>query len=127
MRRRHPGPPSLLDALAERHIADAQARGDFDELPGSGAPLTLDDDALVPEELRAAYRLLKNAGCLPPELEANAEMRELERLLRNATTDDERRSLLARLNFLLSRRGSGARHLQIDDDYYVRVAERLNH
>ena len=54
-------------------------------------------------------------------------MRELERLLRNATTGDERRSLLARLNFLLSRRGSGARHLQIDDDYYVRVAERPNH
>ena len=127
MRRRHPGPPSLLDALAERHIADAQARGDFDELPGSGAPLTLDDDALVPEELRAAYRLLKNAGCLPPELEANAEMRELERLLRHATTGDERRSLLARLNFLLSHRGARARQLQVDDDYYVRVAERLNH
>jgi len=39
-----------LDLLAEKHICDAQERGEFDNLPGAGAPLTLDDDALVPEE-----------------------------------------------------------------------------
>ncbi len=59
----------LLDQWAERHILDAQAKGEFDNLPGSGEPLTLDDDSHVPAELRAGYRLLKNAGCLPPELE----------------------------------------------------------
>lgn len=55
----------LLDQWAERHILDAQTKGEFDNLPGSGEPLTLDDDSLVPAELRAGYRLLKNAGCLP--------------------------------------------------------------
>ena len=30
----------------------------------------LDDDALVAPELRMAYRILKNAGMLPPEVEA---------------------------------------------------------
>lgn len=55
----------LLDQWAERHILDAQTKGEFDNLPGSGEPLTLDDDSHVPAELRAGYRLLKNAGCLP--------------------------------------------------------------
>ena len=58
-----------LDLLAEQRIREAQERGEFDNLPGAGAPLALDDDALVPEELRAAYRILKNAGYVPPELE----------------------------------------------------------
>ncbi|VDA83165.1 hypothetical protein BANRA_01465 [Klebsiella pneumoniae] len=49
----------LLDQWAERHILDAQTKGEFDNLPGSGEPLTLDDDSHVPAELRAGYRLLK--------------------------------------------------------------------
>ena len=32
--------------------------------------IDLDDDALVPEDLRMAYRILKNAGFIPPEVEA---------------------------------------------------------
>ncbi len=51
----------LLDQWAERHIAEAQAKGEFDNLAGSGEPLILDDDSHVPPELRAGYRLLKNA------------------------------------------------------------------
>lgn len=68
----------LFDDLVESRIREASERGEFDGLPGAGRPLDLDDDALVPEELRAAYRLLKNAGCLPPELEA---LREIDALL----------------------------------------------
>jgi hypothetical protein len=61
-----------LDAIAERRIREAQERGELDDLPGAGAPLALDDDALIPEDLRAAYRVLKNSGFLPPELDAVA-------------------------------------------------------
>ena len=67
----------LLDQWAERHIAEAQAKGEFDNLAGSGEPLILDDDSHVPPELRAGYRLLKNAGCLPPELEQRREAIQL--------------------------------------------------
>jgi len=125
MRTRNPGPPSLLDALAERHITEAAERGEFDGLPGAGAPLPPEDNELVPEELRAAYRLLKNAGCLPSELQASAELREIEALLAQAGSGERRRSLLARMNFLLARRLDGRRNLQVDDDYFVKVAERL--
>ena len=43
----------LLDQWAERHIRDAQKKGEFDDLPGSGEPLALDDDSHIAPELRA--------------------------------------------------------------------------
>ena len=49
----------LLDQWAERHITDAQSKGEFDGLPGTGEPLVLDDDSHIPPELRAGFRLLK--------------------------------------------------------------------
>ena len=58
----------FLDLIAERKIAEAEAAGDLRNLPGSGAPLDLDDDPLIPEDLRMAYRILKNAGLVPEEV-----------------------------------------------------------
>lgn len=119
-------PPQLLDALAEQQIREAQARGEFEGLPGAGAPLALDEDALVPEELRAGYRLLKNAGYVPPELEAHGEIREVEALLRAADNDAEQGRLLARLNALLLRAPLAKRGgLQLEADYAAKIAEKL--
>ena len=54
---------TALQYLAERRIEEAIARGEFDNLPGAGRPLDLDDeDPLWPEEVRMARRILKNAG-----------------------------------------------------------------
>ena len=78
----------LLDQWAERHIIDAQSKGEFDRLPGTGKPLVLDDDSHVPLELRAGFRLLKNAGCLPPELEQRREAIQLLELLTGIRKDD---------------------------------------
>jgi hypothetical protein len=70
----------MLEFLAELKIAEAIAKGELDDLPGEGRPLALDDDALIPEELRLAYRILKNAGFVPPEAQTLNEIAELERL-----------------------------------------------
>lgn len=78
----------LLDQWAERHILDAQRKGEFRDLPGAGQPLTLDDDTLVPAELRSGYRLLKNAGCLPPELENRKDALALADLLKGIEPGD---------------------------------------
>ena len=91
----------LLDQWAERHILDAQTKGEFDNLPGSGTPLTLDDDLHVPPELRVGYRLLKNAGCLPPELEQRREAVALVDLLKAARPDDPHYAELSRRLALL--------------------------
>lgn len=94
-----------IDTLVEQRIAEAQGRGDFDDLPGRGAPLALDDLSLVPEELRAGYLLLKNAGCLPPELAERAEIAQLEQLIREAADGNSVESARRRLALLRSRRG----------------------
>ena len=78
----------LLDQWAERHIIDAQRKGEFEDLRGAGEPLLLEDDSRVPVELRAGYRLLKNAGCLPPELEQRKEAIQLLDLLKVLRQDD---------------------------------------
>lgn len=60
----------MLDFLAEERLAEAVSRGELDDLPGAGRPLELDDDPLVPDDLKLAYRILKNAGYVPAEVKA---------------------------------------------------------
>lgn len=72
----------ILDKLVEQRIDEARARGDFDDLAGAGRPLELEDLSLVSEELRAAYLLLKNAGCLPAEVRARRDGLDLQAKLR---------------------------------------------
>ena len=116
-----------LESLVEQRISEAQERGEFDDLPGAGAPLELDDDRLVPEELRVAYRVLKNAGYVPPEVEALRDVRALEETLQRAEAPDERRRLLARMNALLMRTPIGRRRgsLRIEEAYFGKIAEKL--
>lgn len=71
----------MFDHIAERRIEEALARGELDNLPGEGRPLELDDDSRVPEDLRLAYRILKNAGFVPQEVETLNEIAALERLV----------------------------------------------
>lgn len=126
LRKRPPPPISGLDAMAERRIRDAQQQGVFEDLPGKGAPLKLDDDAMVPEELRAAYRILKNSGYVPPEVEALRDLKEVERMLENTRDDSERHALIGKFNVLLARADAlRGRNLAIDNDYFQRVAEKL--
>ena len=74
------------DELVERRIREARRQGAFDDLPGHGRPLELDDDRLVPEDVRVAMRILKNAGVLPSEVEA---LRALDGLLAAAGSDGD--------------------------------------
>ena len=73
---------SIIDRIAERHISKAQQAGVFNNLPGTGKSLRLDDDRQVPEALRAGYRLLKNSGFIPPEIELRQELASVEQLIR---------------------------------------------
>ena len=82
--------------LAESKIQAAIAGGEFDDLPGRGRPLPRDAMARVPADLRMSYRVLRNARCLPPELEARKEIARLGALL-DATGDPRERSRLAGL------------------------------
>ena len=86
---------------AEEKIREAMDEGVFDNLPGKGKPLVLDDDRSVPEDMRLAFKILKNAGCLPIEMEVRKEIYSLRQLLNAAVDEDTRRELRRELNFLL--------------------------
>lgn len=118
----------LLDQWAERHIRDAQTKGEFDNLTGSGEPLVLDDDSHIPPELRAGYRLLKNAGCLPPELEQRKEAVELADLLKGIRKDDPRHGELCRRLALveLKLRQAGIDTDFLHGEYSERLMQKIN-
>jgi hypothetical protein len=82
-----------LQRLAESKIRAAMERGEFDDLPGRGKPLVLEDLSGVPAELRMGFKLLRNAGCLPPELEARREAARLGALIATTGDPEERRRL----------------------------------
>lgn len=116
----------IVDQIVERRIAEAVERGDFNDLPGAGRPLELNDDPLVPAELRVAYRLLKNAGYVPDEVRLFAEIRSAEQLLMKAGNDEERAAASARVRLLLERMGAGrAMAMQVQSQYYEQLVERL--
>ena len=118
----------LIDQWAERHIADAQRNGDFDNLPGQGKPLMLDDDSAVPEELRSGYRMLKNAGCLPPEVEQRKEALALVDLLNGIHKEDERYQELSRRLALmeLKLRQAGMSTDFLRGEYAEKLINRFN-
>jgi hypothetical protein len=107
----------MLDFIAEQRIAEAVSKGELDDLPGAGQPLDLEDDKLVPEELRLAYRILKNAGYVPPELETLKEIEQLEALVADGDSDAASRSRAIRKLALLRTR--------IEATYYTKALARL--
>lgn len=78
-----------LFKLAEERIQQAIEDGELDNLPGRGKPLAADDCRQVPPELRMAYRVLKNNGLIPQEMELRREILHLEKLLSQCRQDNE--------------------------------------
>jgi len=114
----------MIDALAEQRIEQAIGRGELDDLPGAGRPLPVDDLSLVPEHLRAGYRLLKNAGYLPPELYALEQLREAEDLLRRIEDPGAREQAHKRLR-LLEMRLRESRGYGLDSRLLAEFQDRL--
>lgn len=89
--------------IAERKIHEAIKEGQLKDLPGKGKPLRLDDETWIPEDLRAAYRVLKNAGHIPPELELRNEIINLRKLIDTIDDDKKRLKKLRELNYKIMR------------------------
>ena len=104
---------SILHNLAEQRILEAIRDGVLDDLALRGQPIPHEDFSGVPEELRMGYKILKNAGYLPEELQLQQEIVALQDLLSACTSADEREKTrrkltLRRLHFdmLMEKRGS---------------------
>ncbi len=91
---------SVWEKLAEERIAQAQKQGAFDNLPGAGQPLNLEEDTHVPADLRLAYKVLKNAGYVSEEVGLINEINQVRDLLCAAPDEKARYQAISRLNYL---------------------------
>jgi hypothetical protein len=116
------------DKIVEERIRAAQQNGEFDNLPGRGQPLPLEDDSHIPEDLRIAYKILKNADCLPPEIQEKKEIRQLEELLASIPDEKERYKLIKKINYKIMKlniMGKKSPLLEENQIYYNRVVDKI--
>jgi hypothetical protein len=117
-----------FEKIAEKKIREAMDNGEFDDLPGKGKPLQLEDDRHIAQDIRLAHKILKNANCLPPELELRKEILTMEELLDGVRDTKEKYKQIKKLNYLImklnmARRGS--LDLEKHQVYYERLVDKM--
>ena len=122
----------MLEAIrliADRKICEALEKGHLNIESWHNKPLPISNDNMIPCELRMAYKILKNAGYLPPEIETKKEIQQIEDLL--ATCEDERIRVkqIKKLNYLVLKlntmKGDTA-NIEGQEEYYRKIIERLS-
>ena len=115
-----------FEKIVEERIAQALRKGEFDNLPGSGKPLEKDDPSM-PEDLRMAWKILKNAGCAPPEIELKKNITETRDLMAGMPETAEKYRLLKKLNFSIMKLNSmrnGPANLEIPQEYLEKMSKK---
>ncbi|SRR5579883_447590 len=110
--------------LVDDQIRAAQEQGDFDNLPGAGKPLKLDDNPYAGDRA-LAFHLLQQNNMLPRELdighELDAEIARAEKLL--AELRRQRDWLLKQQG--TSRERARAAYARLRDEYATRYEQAL--
>ena len=116
--------------IVEERIRVAQQKGQFDNLDGRGKPLPPDVIGdTVPEDLRLSYRILKNADCVPPEVELKHEIRRTEDLLAGMTETRAKYGILKKINYLIIKLNTmrrGRVDLEVPQHYADRLVTRMD-
>ncbi len=118
-----------LAFIAEQKIAQAMQERDLNSPKWKNKPLPLDDDRFVPDDLKMAYKILKNSGYLPPEIEERKEVNRLEDLIACTEDEHERLKQMKKLNVLLMKidaQRSSPVNIAGQDDYYQKIVERIS-
>ncbi|MBP1917084.1 hypothetical protein J2Z23_004069 [Lederbergia galactosidilyticus] len=84
--------------MTEEKIRKAYEEGAFDHLPGAGKPLPPDPLKGIPDDLKMAYRMMKNAGFSPDEMDVKKEIMSIEDLIRHSENKMEKEDLGNQLN-----------------------------
>lgn len=90
-----------FDKIVEERIIQAQKKGEFDNLKGAGEPIVYEDYSHIPEDLRMAYKLLKNANFIPPEIELKKNIQQAEDLLASMEETPQKYRILKKINFMI--------------------------
>lgn len=119
----------FLARIAEKKISEALKQEDFTPKGWKDKPLVLDDTPNIPEDMKIAYKILKNSGYLPPEIEQKKEINKLEELIAATEDEHERLRQMKKLQTLLikldSRRGNKTNICQ-ENLYYQKLVEKIS-
>ncbi len=118
-----------FEQIVEERIRRAQKSGHFDNLDGAGRPLPQSTDPAVPEDLRLAYKVLKNAGFVPPEIQMKKEIHRIASILADMPDTAEAYMLLKRLNVLVMQINTlrpGRVELEVPQQYNSRLVARFS-
>lgn len=78
----------LLEDHIGRALAQSQANGELRSAPSFGKPLNLGEGyEQTPVEMRMGFKILKDAGFLPPEVELMRQIEALQQSLKSAPDD----------------------------------------
>lgn len=94
---------AVLRRLAEKRIEDAMQEGKFDNLPGAGKPIDL-DDMPADEDARMAWwalRIMKNGDYTPDEIVWRKAVDHLKASLQKAKSEAEVGPLVGKVNELV--------------------------
>ncbi|NQU12763.1 MAG: DUF1992 domain-containing protein [Desulfobacteraceae bacterium] len=114
--------------IVEKKIKEAMDKGEFDDLPGRGKPIAFEDDSNIPEDLRLAFKVLKNADCLPPELQLKKEIRQMEDMLEGIPDEKEKYRQIKKINYKimqLNLMGKNSPLLEETQIYYKKLADKF--
>jgi succinate dehydrogenase/fumarate reductase flavoprotein subunit len=84
--------------ISEERIKKGYKEGEFENLPGFGKPLPHDELSHVPDDLRMAYRMMKNAGYTEEDNALKQEMSTIEDLIKKCEDPAEKKELQKQLN-----------------------------
>lgn len=118
----------FLAKIAEQRIREAMERGEFDNLPCHGKPVKLDELTGVPEHLRMGYKILKNAGVLPEEMQLKKAIASLQDLLDACYDETARAALQTRMNEKILRYNmmmEKRRHKSAEQKYRAKIFKKL--
>ncbi|MBK8740649.1 MAG: DUF1992 domain-containing protein [Betaproteobacteria bacterium] len=88
-----------IDEEIAHHLKEAAAAGELSQAKDYGKPLAENDGwSETPEALRMPFKILKNAGVPPPEIELFHERAALAARLRDCADDAQRTQLRRRLS-----------------------------
>lgn len=118
---------NVLAELAENAIREAQERGEFEGLEGRGRPLPETSDPFMPETLRMAYTVLRNAGYVPREIQDQREIRSLIECLEKETDESRKMRQIRKVELFLARAGMGHGGLLQEENerYFRKVVARV--
>jgi len=89
--------------VAEQKIQEALQNGDFDQLPGAGKPLALEDLSHLPPEARMAYTILKNSGFVDTPQDMRRPLSSDRELKHSGPEEEVTHGKLRKLDVLMHR------------------------